>query len=61
MSQSKTPHAEPGSPWLSVECPACGARVDEQCFETDRFYGKTETKDGQEHQERIRLVLRRHQ
>jgi hypothetical protein len=50
----------PNSAWLSVKCPTCGAEVGQECYETDRLWGKQPTPDGQEHQARILLVLKGH-
>lgn len=45
--------------WTGIRCPKCGAEPGEECFETDRIWGKKPL-DGpnSHHEERIRLVLR---
>jgi hypothetical protein len=44
--------------WLSVTCPDCGAKVDEECFETSRVWGRLPVEGVNRHHEaRINAVL----
>lgn len=47
--------------WTGIRCPECGAEIGEDCFETDRIWGKLPYKGpggNTKHEARILLVLR---
>jgi hypothetical protein len=46
--------------WTSVKCPECGAEIGEDCFRSDRVWGKLPIDEGTNryHQARISAILR---
>jgi hypothetical protein len=46
--------------WNSVACPECGAKVGEDCFRSDRVWGKLPIEGPNKHHEARILAILRH-